>query len=486
MMVAQKIENLRSQRINNTPDEHKSIFGQYLTPNTIASFMSHLLIDYSNISDNIKILDPGAGQGILSVSLIELLKSRNPECKISLDAYEIDDSIIDDLNHNLKNVADKYFVEFKIWKENFINNATQEIGWKLNTQYSHVIMNPPYKKLNVSSSDYLHLKEIGIETTNYYSAFIGISILMLKANGLIVAIIPRSFCNGKYFLNFRKFILSKTKILHIHSFKSRTESFQEEGVLQENIILVLKKTEDVIPFIKISTSSNRNFSDYKVLEKPLSDIVNVKDPELYFHIPTEDNFYKMTTKSTFMDLGIKISTGPIVDFRIKEALRQTADSDSIPLLYSVHLRNGIVTWPVVSKKPNAINLTPAQTAKIAFPKGYYVVVKRFSSKEEKRRIWATLITPDSFSSSFFTVENHINIFHDNKHGIDKNLAIGLFVYMNTLYADVEFRRFSGHTQVNATDLKQLKYPSGVQLNQMAALYEKKQYTFDEIFEMVVE
>jgi len=485
MMVAQRVEDSRSKRISSITNNHKSLFGQYLTPASIASYMSRLLLDYSDLSKNIKILDPGAGQGILAISLIELLKAEKPNCELSLDVYEIDDSILDDLNQNLKIVADKYLVESKVHNGNFINIATQEIGWRVNSQYSHIIMNPPYKKLNVASPDYNHLKDLGIETINYYSAFVSISILLLKNNGLLAAIIPRSFCNGKYFLNFRKLILNETKILHIHSFKSRTESFQEESVLQENVILVLKKTDNNIPFVKISTSSNRNFSDYIVSEIPLTDIIDINDPELYFRIPNDELGEKNITKTPLIDLGIKISTGPIVDFRMKEALRQTPDSTSIPLLYSVHLKDGAVIWPAISKKPNAIELTLVEIEKIAFPSGYYVVVKRFSSKEEKRRIWPALIIPECFTSSFFTAENHINIYHINKHGFDKNIAIGLFVYLSTHYVDVEFRRFSGHTQVNATDLRQLKYPTKDQLNKMAVLYEQKQYSFDEIFKMVV-
>jgi len=485
MTVSQSVEKSRSQRIFNVSNNHKSIYGQYLTPDSIATYMSNLLLDYSNNSNTIKILDPGAGQGILSITLIELIKSKRQNTEISLDAYEIDDSIIPELKHNLEKIGELLNIEYKIINSNFIDTTTQEIGWNINTKYSYIIMNPPYKKLNVSSSDYKHLQELGIETTNYYSAFVGLSILLLKENGLIAAIIPRSFCNGKYFLGFRKLILKDTKILHIHMFKSRTESFKEEGVLQENVILVLRKTHEDVPFVNISSSSDRKFSDYTNTQYPLADIVDLSDPELYFHIPNENKPEKNIVATTLLELGIKVSTGPVVDFRMKEGLHQLQDEDSIPLLYSVHLKNGDIVWPIVSKKPNAITLTNDESSKMAFPSGYYVVVKRFSSKEEKRRIWPAIITPESFPSSFFTVENHINIFHINKHGLDKKIAIGLFVFLNTQYIDTKFRKFSGHTQVNATDLKQLKYPTQEQLIQMAKLYEMNRYSFDKIFELVV-
>ncbi|MGH7135932.1 MAG: hypothetical protein ACREHD_09345, partial [Pirellulales bacterium] len=36
---------------------------------------------------------------------------------------------------------------------------------------------------------------------------------------------------------------------------------------------------------------------------------------------------------------------------------------------------------------------------------------------------------------------------------------GLSVFLNGTGADQSFRRFNGHTQVNATDLRQMKYPN---------------------------
>jgi hypothetical protein len=56
-------------------------------------------------------------------------------------------------------------------------------------------------------------------------------------------------------------------------------------------------------------------------------------------------------------------------------------------------------------------------------------------------------------------ENHLNLFHENKHGLPEALARGLAVFLNTTAVDEHFRRFNGHTQVNATDLKLIKYPS---------------------------
>jgi adenine-specific DNA-methyltransferase len=38
------------------------------------------------------------------------------------------------------------------------------------------------------------------------------------------------------------------------------------------------------------------------------------------------------------------------------------------------------------------------------------------------------------------------------------MAYGIAAYLNSSAIDEYFRRFNGHTQVNATDLRSLKYP----------------------------
>ena len=111
------------------------------------------------------------------------------------------------------------------------------------------------------------------------------------------------------------------------------------------------------------------------------------------------------------------------------------------------------------KKPNAIERN-ADTEKWLYPNGFYCVVRRFSSKEEKRRIVASVVEPSVFGDvPMLGFENHLNLFHETRRGLPEALARGLALFLNTTAVDENFRRFNGHTQVNATDLKLMKYPS---------------------------
>jgi adenine-specific DNA-methyltransferase len=319
-------------------------------------------------------------------------------------------------------------------------------------------MNPPYRKINTNSVYRKALHDIGIETVNTYSAFMAIAIKLLKNDGILTTIVPRSFCNGPYFLPFRKFLFENTAILHIHSFDTRDNAFGDENVLQENIIITLQKTYKKPKTVTISFSKDKIFTNYVEKKTPYLEIIDPSDAQLFISIPKKD-----TTVSVFacsnIELSFEISTGPIVDFRAKEKLVYGEPKKGIPLLYAVHIRNQEISWPVQSKKPNAILLDTAELEKNAFPAGYYILIKRFSAKEEKRRIYATLLSPESLPAKYFTVENHLNIIHCRHGGLNRDLAFGLAAYLNTAYCDNLFRNFSGHTQVNATDLRNMKYPS---------------------------
>jgi adenine-specific DNA-methyltransferase len=117
------------------------------------------------------------------------------------------------------------------------------------------------------------------------------------------------------------------------------------------------------------------------------------------------------------------------------------------------------------KKPNAI-VNTAETKKWLYPNGCSTVVRRFSSKEERRRIVAHVVDPGAFDSKAIGFENHLNVFHSRKKGIDKSVAHGLAVFVNSTAVDNYFRRFSGHTQVNATDLRLLRYPEIEELEEL--------------------
>ena len=203
-----------------------------MTPSCIADYMASL---FDKTTQPIKLLDCGAGIGSLSIAAFKALDSID-----FLELWEIDPIMQLQLKENLAQLN----IFYSIHDQDFILDAVNNICIGKGQRYTHAILNPPYKKINNNSEHRKLLRKAGIETVNLYSAFLALTILLMEKGGQIVAIIPRSFCNGVYYKPFRELLLKNCAIEHIHIFKSRNKAFQDDAVLQENIIIKLIKQKN--------------------------------------------------------------------------------------------------------------------------------------------------------------------------------------------------------------------------------------------------
>lgn len=471
----------------------RSALGQFMTPAPIARFMASLFASYQGKA--MHLLDPGCGVGSLTASVIEEFvgRERKPH-KIDATAYEIEPIMLDYLATTIQaSVAlcadNGIALDGHIKPFDFIEDAvailTSDLfsGAENDATFTHVIMNPPYKKINSNSEYRKSLRMIGIETTNVYTGFLALAIKLLKPGGELVAIVPRSFCNGPYFRPFREQFLSEMSFRRIHIFESRTHAFEHDEVLQENIIFHAIKGGQAHE-VTITASPGASFdldetSGELVVEDmtrrtvPYDSIVKPDDPEKFIHIASTDLEQHIIDrvsvfKHSLADLGIAVSTGPVVDFRLRAELSQIPQKDTVPLLYPTHFQGNRLTWPKDTKKPNAIRVSPRSQRWLYPNEGCFVVTKRFSSKEERRRVVAS-VYDSSLPGELVGFENHLNVFHVNRRGFSKTLAYGLTLFLNSSLLDKYFRQFSGHTQVNATDLRSLNYPSIETLERLGAI-----------------
>ena len=331
-------------------------------------------------------------------------------------------------------------------------------------RFNAAIVNPPYRKIRSDSPTRLLLRSAGIETGNLYAGFLALILRMLGEGGEMIAITPRSLCNGPYFRPFRQDFLAQMSLRRLHVFDSRSAAFSGDDVLQENIIVHAVKSAEKPERVVISSSSGEPGA--QILERAVSfsEVVSPSDPEEFIHLVADDGQAQardaMTSLITNLEeLGLSVSTGRVVDFRVDEYLRQQSSRDTVPLIYPCHFDGGFVRWPKSSgRKPNAI-IANAHTRDLLVPAEVYVLVKRFTSKEERRRVVACVYDPARVPASAVGFENHLNYFHLKGHGLAMDLAIGLTAFLNSTLVDTYFRQFNGHTQVNATDLRSLRYPT---------------------------
>ncbi|WP_437527277.1 Eco57I restriction-modification methylase domain-containing protein [Sorangium sp. So ce726] len=455
----------------------RSELGQFLTPPPVASFMASL---FERSCEEIRVLDAGAGVGsLLAAFTASACARRMRPSAIRATGFEIDPRLAAYLRRTARACRDECAgagIDFaaRIIEADFIRSAVERLDGGqprpgMPRSFTHAILNPPYKKLNSDTEARAALRRVGLETSNLYTAFLGLAILLLEPGGELVAITPRSFCNGPYFRPFRELFFREMSLRRVHVFESRKAAFAEDEVLQENVILHAVRGGRC-GSVTISSSRGPEGELLSVRSVPFEHVVRPGDPELFVHVVPDDAGEKVAAAfarmpSRLADLNVGVSTGKVVDFRAREFLRQEPDRDTGPLIYPTHLASGVVRWPKRGKKPNALVDAPG-TANLWMPSGNYVLVKRFSSKEERRRVVAALFTPASAPGDRIGFENHLNVLHRNGKGLPAVMARGLAAFLNSTLVDTHVRQFNGHTQVNATDLRNLRVPTVEQIEQL--------------------
>lgn len=452
--------------------QRRALMGQFLTPAPVAAFMADMV---DTTKPALHILDPGAGVGSLSAALVASMcrRPQRPD-SIALTAYEIDNTLIGHLRSTLDQceaACGEVGIQFKarVVNADFLEAGTSTISGNLfssgiDEQFDWAILNPPYRKIRSASRERGLLRAIGIETSNLYTGFLGVVSRLLVPGGQMVAITPRSFCNGPYFEPFRRFLLRDMRFRRIHVFDTRNRAFTDDDVLQENVIFRAQKTPEDTGAVVVSSSRDPGDSTMRIRTIKYDDLIHRGDPHSFIHIvPDSDGDtirqHMMRLGASLPDLGLTVSTGRVVDFRAKDLLRTQPGRKTVPLIYPCHIRNGFVDWPGhQTRKPNALAVG-AGADELLVPAGHYVLVKRFSSKEESRRIVAAVYDPDRVRADRVAFENHVNYYHLRGQGLPPTVAKGLVAFLNSTLVDSYFRQFSGHTQVNATDLRSFRYPT---------------------------
>jgi len=473
-----------------------------MTPPATARLMASM---FEAKHQSIALLDAGAGVGSLTAAFVDEICSRTHKPNnIHVTAYEIDSDLAEYLSDTLRQcqeVCEDAHISFEseLIKRDFIEDGVRMLRQHMFTsarQFNCAILNPPYKKISSDSETRLLLREIGVETSNLYTGFLSVVFALLDTGGELVAITPRSFCNGPYFKPFRELLLATLALRRIHVFDSRQIAFKDDDVLQENVIFHGVKGGSTNRAVIIASSTGPDDEAIKVRQMPYEQVIRPSDREHFIHIVPDELGASVAEQvrslhSALYDLDVEVSTGRVVDFRATRFLRDHPAVDTFPLIYPRNFENGYIQWPKPGgKKAQAMAVLPG-AEELFIPRGTYVLVKRFTSKEEERRIVAAVYDPQRIVAEKVAFENHINYFHRRGNGLPLTLARGLTAFLNSTLVDLYFRQFNGHTQVNAADLRNLKYPTAAQLEALGSRFGDEfpdqgtidQYVQEEMFKL---
>lgn len=466
--------------------EQKKKLGQYFTPQTVAAYMASLC---ESGGDVVRILDPGAGAGILACAVCEHFAHRDKvPVRLELEVYEDDrllgvalEKVLSFLKNYLLSHGVSFEVDFRM--DDFVLKYSDALSDGLtdsptlftqgsdDASFDVVISNPPYFKIPKSDARAKAAHAVIHGQPNIYALFMAVSASVLKPRGELVFITPRSFASGPYFRLFRERFFNKMRPLSIHVFRSRREAFKHDEVLQENVILRARRDpgwsdEGKTAIVSITSSNGCNdFDRIQVRDLLLDSVLDMDSFDKVLHIPVsqaEDGLIR-TVKSwsgTLKKYGLQISTGPVVPFRATSLLGDqcAVRSTHAPLLWMQHVKPMSVEWPLPSlNKPQYLKIEE-ESLKLLVPDKTYVLIRRFSAKEDRRRLVAAPLFAGELRSPLIGLENHVNYVHRPGGTLSEDEAIGLAALFNTSILDTYFRTLNGNTQVSATEIRSMPLP----------------------------
>lgn len=470
-------------------EQERRDFGQFFTPVAVARMMARLAVRTD--AESLRVLEPGAGAAVLTSALCEALPPGVR--RLHIDAFELHPKLADLCEDTLSYTSrwlDERGVQctFTVHRKDFVlakgSQLTSQLFSVSQETYDIAIANPPYFKLPKQDPRAVAASEIVHGQPNIYAIFMAIMASLLSDHGTMVTITPRSFTAGDYFRRFREVLFSNVIPDAVHLFTSRRDAFREDEVLQENVIMRAQRgAPRPNARVTISTSAGvRDLEDRTTREIPLLSVVDMKSRDLTVHIPTtevEDDVLSLLRSwpHTLQSLRLKVSTGPVVAFRATEFLRADSEAETVPLLWLQHVKQMNISWPAATSKRQHI-VSSQESAALLLPNRTYVVMRRFSPKEEHRRIVAAPLFEGQLPGDLIGLENHLNYIHRPKGSLNRDEAIGLAALLSSALVDRYFRISNGNTQVSAAELRKLPLPSRELLETIGRAIQRDGNTLD--------
>ena len=448
--------------------------GQFFTPLAISQFMGRLATPSEK--DSVSVLDPGCGLAILSCALIEHLVEDSKLETIALTLYETDKNVVP-----LTSLVLSYLQEwckkqgirmnYQLNESDFVLDKCEYLdsddsifgAMNVGERFDYIISNPPYFKLAKDDVHSRSCASIVDGQTNIYALFMAICTKLMKDDGQMIFITPRSFASGRYFQSFRDFLFRHVHIDLIHLFNTRKDTFSKDEVLQELVIMRMHPAGEVKNIIVSFSQGIRDLDQPHQKEYPAADIVDVDSVEKVVYLPVDSRDEAILSMFRSWDgnmekYGIKISTGPVVAFRAYDFIVSEPGKDTVPLYWLHNVVKMLCDHPVQKKDKGQYIKVTSETKTALLPNKNYVLLRRFSSKDDSSRLVAAPYFGNMSQYEAVGIENKLNYIYRPKGHLRRDEVMGLTALLDSEMFDAYFRTFNGNINVSATELRMMPLP----------------------------
>jgi len=443
--------------------------GRLFTKKDTARLMAAML----NIDENktaFTVLDPGAGTGILSAAAVEEICKKAPGCKqIFLTCYETNEDFIPMLEDNLERIRKKCRHDYgtklyvTVYRENYIvdakNHYTVTFFDTVEDKYDIIIANPPTELVEKGSNEALSAGGVTQLKISEAFLFARMASRHLEEGGQLVIVLPTTYATASQLTSLRREMAEALSVNKIHLFVGKQKNLSRAIPLKKNFIIAYSKS-DAAEEITITTSTDAGKSVTALPPLPYGFVVDSDDGTLTLPKSVEDTKivrYISDFPETLASLGLKMSTGLIIDSKCDGLLFTEPIKSSVPVIRAAAMKGGAIEFPQPIKKQYVAPISPSLIQK----NKNLIIIKRIPAKSDERFVNSAIYLASQLPAyKYISTHNKIN-FIDTK---DKNsemcarFAFGLFALLNSTIYDRFISIVSKSKQINSMEMRQLPLP----------------------------
>ena len=445
--------------------------GRFFTKKETARLMAHML-SLDSEKTAYTVLDPGAGTGILSAAVVEEICKRCKNCKvIFLTCYENNPYFIPMLEDNLERVRKKarhdYDVKLyvTVYEENYITESkghyTVTMTDIVEDKFDIIICNPPTDLVEKGSSEASRAGGVTQVKINAAYLFAKMAAKHLEDGGRLVIMLPTSVASAQSLASYRKEMAELISLEKIHLFVGKQKNSKRAVPLKKSIILSYRKAPKPNSILITTSTDWGKPENITVLEpQPYAFVVDKTDGTLTLPKSHEDaNIVKYFSAfpETLDSLGLKVSTGLVLDSRCAGLLFSEPMRGCIPLIRPVSIQGGKVHFPMPIKHQYLAATNPSIIQK----NKNMVFIKRVPAKSDERLLSSAIHMAGAMPQySYISTHNKINYIDtkDKSGEMCARLVWGLFALLNSTIYDRYMSIVSKSGQVNAKELRYLPMP----------------------------
>ena len=417
------------------------------------------------------ILDPGAGTGILTAAVIERICKEAPSCKqIFVTCYENNPAFADMLEDNLERIRKKCRHDFdvrlfaSVYRENYLTESKNHyIVTFFDTvpdKYDVIICSPPTELYEKDSPEALATGGVTQLKIGAPYLFLAQAAKQLEASGELTIMLPVSYASAASLTPLRLELANSLSLESLHLFVGKQKNLKRAVPLKKNFIVAYKNAPKC-ERVEISTSEDNGVRITKLPSLAYDFIVDSESGVLTLPKSVEDTMiveHISKLPETLSSLGLKMSTGLIVDSKCEGMIFSEPREGTVPLIRQNAIRNGIIAFP--SKIPGQY-LAPVKSSLMQKNKNM-IIIKRIPAKSDARFINSAIyLAAQMPKETYISTHNKVNFIDTQNKDAEMcpRLVFGLFALLNSTIYDRYLSIVSKSKQINAKELKTLPLPS---------------------------